>query len=131
MGKMFPTMWSQSLAPSRKLQLISTKDIGWFAAQAFLNPDEYKGQKISLAGDELTLEEAKRVFKQVVGKPMPTTWGLLGSVVMYMVGDLGIMFRWMNDVGFGADIGSLKKTHPKLEAFGDWLARPENGFVGK
>ncbi|KAI4123253.1 MAG: hypothetical protein LQ347_006231 [Umbilicaria vellea] len=131
MGKVFPAMWIQTLAPSRKLHLISTKDIGWFAAQAFLNPDEYKGQKISLAGDELTLEEAKVVFKQVIGRPMPTTWGFLGSVAMYMIGDLGAIFRWINKVGFDVDFGSLKKTHPQLETFRDWVARPENGFAGK
>lgn len=131
MGKLFPAMWGKALAPGRKLQLISTKDIGWFAAQAFLKPDEYKGQRISLAGDDLTLEEAERAFREVVGKPLPAAWGLLGSLVMYMIGDMGIMFRWINDVGFGADIASLKKTHPKLETFRDWLARPENGFVGK
>lgn len=130
-GKLFPTMWGRSLAPNRKMQLISTKDIGWFAAQAFSKPDEYKGQKISLAGDNLTLEEADRTFREVVGKPIPTTWGILGSVAMYLIADLGIMFRWINDVGYDADIGSLKKIHPKLETFRDWLARPENGFVGK
>lgn len=96
-----------------------------------MKPDEYKGQKISLAGDELTLKEADRTFREVVGKPMPTTWGFLGSVALYMVGDMGYMFRWFNNVGYAADIRSLKKTHPKLETFGDWLARPENGFVRK
>jgi len=128
-GKAFPAMWQNALGQSEKLQLISVKDIGWFAAQAFAKPVDYKGQKISLAGDDLTLDEAKEVFQETVGKPLPIAWSIVGSAITYFIADMGQMFKWFHDVGYGADIGALKKTYPQLESFRDYLARPENGFV--
>lgn len=40
----------------KPLQLVATSDIGYFGAEAFLNPNKYEGKGISLAGDELTFD---------------------------------------------------------------------------
>jgi uncharacterized protein YbjT (DUF2867 family) len=121
-GKVFPAMWRQSLGEDRKaLQLIAVRDIGVFAAKAFQNPKEFEGRAISLAGDELTLAEAKKKFKDVIGYDMPETFGFLGSAVMFMVKEVGTMFKWFNDVGYGADIAALRKEEPKLMDFEIWL----------
>jgi len=131
MGKMFATMWKSALAPDRKLQLISTTDIGYFTAEAFSHPEDsqYKNTSISLAGDDLTFDEASAVFQKVVGTPMPSTFGILGQGLMWMMADLGIMFRWINANGYAADIAALKKQDPNLLSFADWLKKKESGFV--
>lgn len=121
-GKMFPAMWGQSLGEDRKaLQLISVHDIGVFAANAFQRPQQFEGRAISLAGDELTLAQAKKKFRDAMGYDMPVTFGFLGSAAMFMVKELGNMFKWFNDVGYGADIQALRKEEPKLQDFGTWL----------
>jgi uncharacterized protein YbjT (DUF2867 family) len=120
-GKIFPAMWGASLGNEKTLQLISVHDIGVFAARAFQNPQEYKGRAISLAGDELTLPQAKEVFKKAVGYDMPATFQFLGSAVLYMVKEMGTMFKWFHDVGYGIDIQALRKEEPKLQDFETWL----------
>ncbi|KAK6363483.1 hypothetical protein TWF730_000915 [Orbilia blumenaviensis] len=120
-GKVFATSWDLALRKEKKLQLIATTDIGFFAAEAFMKPEEYKGQKISLAGDELTYEEFGRIFEQRTGEKLPTTFRLIGSALNYMVKDFGYMFKWFNDVGYGADIPALKKVNPELKDFATWL----------
>ena len=67
LGKVFTTSWENNIAKEKKLQLIATSDIGYFAAEAFVKPDQYKGQKVALAGDELTLDQFRAVFKEDFG----------------------------------------------------------------
>lgn len=121
MGKMFPAIWASSLGDKKPLQLISTHDIGVFAARVLEHPEEYEEKAVSLAGDELTLEQAKKVFKESIGYDMPANFGFLGSVVLFMVKEIGTMFKWFGDVGYGVNIAALRKEEPKLQDFGTWL----------
>jgi len=93
-GKIFPTAWKMVLSAKTKLQLISTKDIGWFGAQALLKPKEFAGRAISLAGDELTYGEANSIFREKFGTDIPTTFGFVGSGLVWAIGDLGKMFKY-------------------------------------
>lgn len=124
---MFPTAWSSALGDDKKLQLISVHDIGVFAARVFEKPEEYKGRAISLAGDELTLPQAKEKFREVVGYEMPARFTFMGTALLWMVKELGTMFRWFREVGYGADIPSLRKEVPELQDFGTWLSE-SSGF---
>ncbi|KAI0138933.1 NAD(P)-binding protein [Hypoxylon sp. NC0597] len=120
-GKVFATSWKINLKKDQKLQLIATSDIGFFAAEAFMKPEEYKNKKISLAGDELTFDEFAAIFKEKTGEDLPTTYHFIASIINWMVKELGYMFRWFRNVGYAADIPSLKKIHPELKDFRTWL----------
>ncbi|KAK6499787.1 hypothetical protein TWF481_010145 [Arthrobotrys musiformis] len=123
LGKVFATSWEVSMKKDKKLQLIATTDIGFFAAEAFIKPDEYKGQKISLAGDELTYEEFKKIFEQKTGEKLPTTFSIIGYAINAMVKEMGYMFKWFNDAGYGADIPALRKINPEIKDFATWLEK--------
>jgi len=118
-GKVFPAMWLG--LGDKPLQLISVHDIGVFASRAFIDPEAYKGRAISLAGDELTLAQGKQVFKDSLGIEMPETFAFVGAAVKFMVKEMGLMFAWMKDEGYGADIPALRKEEPQLQDFGRWL----------
>lgn len=119
-GKGFARMWQQM--GTKKLQLVSTKDIGWFAANAFRHPDEYRNQALTLAGDELEYEAADAVFKEVTGSPMEMTPCVIGSAVKFFKKDtVGDMFRWFEEFGYGADVGECRKVHPKMLDYRAWL----------
>ncbi|RDL36181.1 Uncharacterized protein BP5553_06793 [Venustampulla echinocandica] len=119
MGKGFASMWAG--LGDKPLQLIATHDIGLFAARAFENPAAYKNKAVSLAGDELTLAQGKKVFKDTLGYDMPETFGFVGSGIKFMVKEMSTMFRWFKDEGYGADIPALKKEEPRLQNFSTWL----------
>jgi hypothetical protein len=110
-GKIFPTAWKAGLSPTTKLQLISTADIGWFGAQALLKPNEFAGRAISLAGDELTYEEANQVFKNKVGTDIPTTFGFVGSGLVWAINDLSKMFQFFE---VSSTLRASLSMHPGL-----------------
>ncbi len=129
MGKVMATWIKIGLKASKKLSFIATSDIGFFAAQGFLQPDspDYKNQAISLAGDDLTFEEINQVFKDKQGYGVPTTFEFVGRFIKWMLTELNIMFKWFDEVGFAVDIPKLKRMNPKLMNLGDWLEK-EGGF---
>lgn len=67
-GAAFSALIYASLKPETKLQLVSVHDIGRFAAAVLTEPEKWAGRAIGLAGDSLTLVEAKEKFKKVTGK---------------------------------------------------------------
>ena len=119
MGRGFAAMWRNM--GEVKLQLVSTTDIGRFAALALSDPEKFNQKSISLAGDELTQLEGNEVFWKVFGRNMPRSYGFMGSLFQYMVKELGIMFKWFVDVGYKSDIAECKRLNPKMQDFETWL----------
>ncbi|KAL4875355.1 hypothetical protein BJY04DRAFT_232712 [Aspergillus karnatakaensis] len=119
-GKIFNTVWKIALE-KKPLQVVAVSDIGFFGAQAFLKPVEYKGRGISVAGDELTYHELANVFKSSTGKDLPTTFEVFARLFMWFLSEFGDMFRWFREDGYKVDIQAAKKIHPGLKDFRTWL----------
>lgn len=96
------------------LQMISVQDIGAFAAIAFNDPVEYKGQAIEIAGDEVSLSQVAKVFSQIFNEPCE----ILESVREQF--ENNPMFQWFQTDGYQADIPALRKIHPKLLDLSTW-----------
>ncbi|KAJ5771180.1 uncharacterized protein N7511_003231 [Penicillium nucicola] len=128
-GKIFATSYNMVLKGA-PLQMIAVSDIGAVAAEVFMNADAYKGRAISLAGDELTYPQFKEIFEKRTGQTLPTTFRLLPTLFMALVKDMGYMFQWFHDDGFGVDIEEVKRIHPDVKDFETWLTT-ESEFVKK
>jgi uncharacterized protein YbjT (DUF2867 family) len=120
MGRFVVTAWDAYLQ-GKPLQCIAVSDIGYFAAQAFLNPAEYRNRCLSLAGDVLTYEHMQETMKRKTGREAPTTFRLLCYVAMWMVKEMRVMFEWFYAHGYRADIAKLREMHPGLKDFEKWL----------
>ncbi|KAJ5354636.1 hypothetical protein N7541_005680 [Penicillium brevicompactum] len=125
-GKMFATCFKMALK-GKPLQLVATSDIGFFGADAFLNPEQYQGKGISLAGDEITFDQMESTFSRRMAQALPTTFRPICSLFMAAIKDMGYMFKWFHDEGYGADIQRLKAINPDLKTFDTWLEK-ESGF---
>ncbi len=126
-GRVFAAMWRG--IGDKPLQLVSTTDIGIFAAEAFGSSytDEYNNRAISLAGDELTQEAANEIFWRAMGRPMPEAYWFMGAFLQKMIKEVGIMFKWFKEEGYGADINQCKNLNSgmlNLEAY----LKEESGF---
>ena len=132
MGKAFASFIKTGLKPSKPLAFIATSDIGFFAGQAFLQPEspKYRNKAIGLAGDELTFGQLKQVFKERLGYEIPTTFDFLATFIKWMVKELWLMFKWFDEEGFSVDIPKLREMNPGLKDFGTWL-ETESGFSKK
>ncbi|EXJ95693.1 hypothetical protein A1O1_00816 [Capronia coronata CBS 617.96] len=119
-GKVFSTSYQIALR-EKPLQLIAASDIGVVGAQAFLRPDEFSGKSISLAGDELTFQQFREIFEERTGQTLPTTYGFVARMIMWMSKEFGSMFQWFYDEGFGADIEECRKINPGMKDFATWL----------
>lgn len=129
LGKSFVTAWKLAVK-TKPIQLVSVTDVGVAGGEAFLHPEKYAGRAVSLAGDELTLEEFLKVFKEKTGREAPSTYSLIVYPMMAMVKELGYMFKWFNDVGFDADLKTLRQEYPEFKTFGTWL-ETESDFARK
>jgi uncharacterized protein YbjT (DUF2867 family) len=122
-GKVFSTSWEMSLKPEQKLQLIATSDIGVFAAQSFSNPTSatFKNKSLSIAGDEMTFDEFRSTFEQTTGQKLPTTYTAIATPILWMVKELGYMFKWFGYAGFKVDVEECRRLNPELKDFKTWL----------
>ncbi|KAH7236798.1 uncharacterized protein BKA55DRAFT_521124 [Fusarium redolens] len=109
--KVFLTMIRDTLK-DKPLQWTATEDIGFFAAEAFTDPQTWGKQAISLAGDELTFAQLNEAFEHAIGGPAGTTFGLLGKALKYGVAELGTMVNWFRDEGYGADLAKVRQLNP-------------------
>ncbi|KAF4336561.1 hypothetical protein FBEOM_9545 [Fusarium beomiforme] len=120
-GQMMAGLWADGMPSDRKMQLISTHDIGVFAGNVLLNPDAWAGKAIALAGDELSFSELQDVFRREVGQELPQTYKVVTYPVLWMVKDASKSFEWFRNAGWKADIGALRKQEPGLQSFATWL----------
>lgn len=123
LGKAFISVWRLN-GLDNKVQFISTRDIGKVAADAFINASspEYKNKSISLAGYEMTPRQAATIFKETTGEEIPSTYSFLATIITWVLWEqLGIMFKWFKDEGFGTDIEAMRKRYPYLKEFKSWL----------
>ncbi|GAA5899163.1 NmrA/HSCARG family protein [Sporobolomyces salmoneus] len=123
----------------KPLQMVSCDDIGHFAAQALLNPDKFSGRTIDLAGDELTMEQARQIYAEVHGGWLPTmkAW-IPGVALLALPYDLRMMFymygswtslrrsQWFHNEGYKVSIPSVKSEHPALLTLEDWLRKKDD-----
>ncbi|KAH7253669.1 uncharacterized protein BKA55DRAFT_593345 [Fusarium redolens] len=126
-GKGFARMWEQ--LGSKKLQMISTKDIGWFAAQSLLWPEMYRNTALTLVGDELTQREADAIYYTVIGQKMALAPCPVASAVKFVLkGSVGDMFKWFADEGYGGDVQECRGHNPEMQDFRAWLEENEGNF---
>jgi hypothetical protein len=120
MGKIIITCWA-AMKETRKLRMVAVKDIGIFATKAIEAPREYRDRAISPAADELTYSEANAKFRAMYGKDMPRTFGILGGTVKMMVAEVGLMFEWFEEEGYGAGVKECSAIHPGMQDFATYL----------
>lgn len=127
-GKVISTIWRDYV--NRKLQVIDSVDIGKIAANAFMDPESpsYRDKAISLAGDDLTFEEANKIFKERVGSDIPVTYGIFAMLATWLSHDIGTMFKFFNDPGYDADIGYVNRL-ANVSNFGQWVDK--SSFIKK
>jgi hypothetical protein len=111
------------LSASTRFQMVSTIDIGHFAALSFVEPERFKNRAISLAGDELTFPEVKKVYRESVGEDLPETFWILGWLLVNMIKELRLTFKWTADVGSSVNIQELRAVRPEILTFRAWLEK--------
>jgi uncharacterized protein YbjT (DUF2867 family) len=127
------SMMKTYLHPDQRLQLVSTQDVGWFAASAFADPDEYLGKAIEIAGDAVTRAEAVATLRHAGVKPA-LGFTIPGPLRKKLPADFRLMFEWMAREGFQANVPALRRQHPGLLTLHHWTqngSAPEMSVASK
>lgn len=120
-GRIFAAAWAQ-MEP-KKLQMVAARDIGIIAAKALTDSEseDFKNTAIGLAGDELTQSEGNEAMWQAKKRPMVQTYWPFASFLKWAVGDVGVMFKWFEEEGYGADLQKCRRLNPDMMDFETWL----------
>jgi uncharacterized protein YbjT (DUF2867 family) len=103
------------------VSLVSTADIGAFAAIAFDQPATFIGRTVELAGDYLTPPQIAEVIGRHAGLPTRSHFVPVAQVKAFDE-HVGQMFAHFNDDPDGpVDIASLRAEHPGLMDLATWL----------
>lgn len=105
---MFPTITQGKLitpiAPETKIDWLSGKDIGRFAAEAFTQPEKFNKKEFAMVGDKLTMSEVADALSTATGKRFEAK-----SVTEEEVVELGLFdgmidaYIWQNVEGYKID----------------------------
>ncbi|AGB36676.1 NmrA/HSCARG family protein [Natronococcus occultus] len=90
------------------LQMVDTGDVGRAAATVLANPEAFLGERIELAGDELTLSEAADVLADVTGRDVEPVHVPIEDAYDSFGEEFTVMCEWFNEVGYGADLEELE-----------------------
>ena len=111
----------QPLDPDKPFQHVAVEDIGAFAVIAFEHPDEWIGREVDIAGDEQTMPEIAETFGRVIGREVDYYQVPWDQFEEQMGEEFAVMYRWFNDVGYEADIDTLRREYPELTTFERYL----------
>ena len=109
------------LSPDTRVQQIAVDDIGALAAMAFDDPQTWQGRDVDIAGDEPTMQETTEILSRVLARQVQYQQIAWDDFAQAMGPEYEVMFRWFEDVGYEADIASLRQAYPGLRTLEGFL----------
>lgn len=112
---------AMALPASRALQQISVTDIANFVAMTIEQRPRFHGMRIDIASDEITGAQCVEILSRVTGRKIEYVEIPL-SDLRAMSRDFARMFEWVNEVGYSAEIPTLRRNYPEVgwHTFEEW-----------
>jgi hypothetical protein len=104
------------------LAVVDATDIGQAVVAALNDPDTFLGEVVTLAGDDLTLEEFAAAFSEQLGHEVEPVHADVEDYREMAGDELADMFQWFNDVGYDIDIPALAEWGLEMTSFEAYLA---------
>lgn len=112
---------SQPLSPETKLQQLSEEDYGAMVAEVFDRPAEFLNHEIEVASVEMTMPEIAAAFSHVLGKPVEYQQIPFEAFEQQAGEEITLMYRWLENVGYGANLAQLQRDFPTPTDFESYL----------
>ena len=109
------------VSPSRLLQQIPVADVLAFTARVLESRDDMLAERIEIASDEVSAEQAARIVSRLLGRQV--------AVADHLAGPPNPLFTRLEEVGTAVDIAALRRRHPDLvwHTFADWALTQDWG----
>ena len=112
---------SQPLSPDTKLQQLSEDDYGEMVAEVFARFTDFANREIEVASGEMTMPEVAATFTRVLGKNVAYQQIPFEAFERQAGVEMTTMYRWFENVGYGADLAQLKRDFPVPTDFESYL----------
>jgi uncharacterized protein YbjT (DUF2867 family) len=112
---------SQPLSPDTKLQQLSEEDYGEMVADVFARFTDFANREIEVASGEMTMPEVAAAFTRVLGKKVAYQQIPFEAFEQQAGAEMTTMYRWFENVGYGADLAQLKRDLPAPTDFDSYL----------
>jgi uncharacterized protein YbjT (DUF2867 family) len=122
---------SLGLAPHRGLQLVALDDLAAFSAHVLEWGEDFFGQRLDVASDEVTGEQAAALLTFVTGHRIHYEQIPLERIRARSE-DFARMFEWLERVGYHANILTLRHAHPEVRwhTFEEWVRAQDWSELG-
>lgn len=104
-----------ALPPDHPLQVISLPDVGAVMAEVLERRDEFEGERIEVASDEVTPTEMASAISNASGREIEPVEVPIDRLRAENE-DFGLMFQWFQDEGYSVDLEAVRETFPKAPA---------------
>jgi uncharacterized protein YbjT (DUF2867 family) len=110
------------LSPGKPLDQVTVRDIAGLAVHAIEHPDRFVGERIDVASDRVTGEEAARILGEVLGREIPYRQLPVDQVRQWAGDEIADMFQRFEDNTDFLDIGGLHARYPDVawHSYADW-----------
>jgi uncharacterized protein YbjT (DUF2867 family) len=103
------------------LQQLSEEDYGEMVADVFDRPADFANRAIEVTSVEMTMPEVATAFTHVLGKNVAYQQIPFAAFEQQAGEDMTAMYRWFENVGYGADLAQLKRDFPAPTDFESYL----------
>jgi hypothetical protein len=90
-------------------------------AEVFEHPTDFANRALEVASGEMTMPEVAAAFTHVLGKNVAYQQMPFEAFEQQAGAEITTMFRWFENVGFGADLAQLKSNFPAPTDFESYL----------
>ncbi|KAM0750987.1 temperature associated repressor [Meredithblackwellia eburnea MCA 4105] len=105
----------------KKVQLVATMDIGYIAAKALIDPQQYKNRSIAIAGDELSMSDIQVAYG--AGRGTRVWKAYIPSLLLGLLPvEMRELMSYMTSGRDRIDIMELRQEFHDLLTFTEWLA---------
>jgi len=111
----------------RKLQQIAVEDIGKFVAYVINKREEMFGQRVNIAGDDLSGNECAQILSDITGKEIVYE-GFSPDYLKADNEDFAAMYEWFDKVGYSVDLGDFLQYD--FLTFRDWAQKQDWSVLG-
>ncbi|WP_433268243.1 NmrA/HSCARG family protein [Micromonospora vinacea] len=110
------------LSPGKPLDQVTVRDIAGLAVHAIEHPERFVGERIDVASDRVTGEEAARILGDVLGREVPYQQLPLHQVRQWAGDEIADMFQRFEDNTDFVDVDALHAAYPDVawHRYADW-----------
>jgi uncharacterized protein YbjT (DUF2867 family) len=122
---------AMGLPALRGLQMVAVEDLARFTARVLAYSEDFLGERIDIASDEVTGQQATDLLSYVSGHRLHYQQLPLEFMREHSE-DLARMFEWFDRVGYHADILTLRHEFPEVgwHTFEEWARTQDWSFLG-